>query len=58
MQVSVEETDPTELAKEDYVRPSSYYLSRGFKYWDKLMASKKPLKKAKINMKSIGFSNF
>ena len=53
-----EETDATELAKEDYVRPASYYLSHGFKYWDKLMASKKALKKAKINMKSIGFSKF
>ncbi len=57
-ELSKEETDASELAKEDYVRPASAYLSDGFKYWDKLMAGKKTLKKAKVTMKSIGFSKF
>lgn len=53
-----EVTDPATLADEYYVGRATSYLSSGFEYWNKLLASKKPLKKAKITMKSIGFSKF
>ena len=50
-------TDAAELTNEDYVRPASFYIDKGFEHWNSLIKSKKSLKKAKITMKSIGFKD-
>ena len=49
-------TDHSQLATDAYQRPISVNITRAFQYWDKLMSSKKTLKKAKIKMSTIGFS--
>lgn len=50
-------TDAAELTNEDYIRPASFYIDKGFEHWNSLIKSKKSLKKAKVTMKSIGFKD-
>lgn len=52
------ETDTAVLNTENYLRPVASNLGKAFGYWNKLLASKKTLKKAKITMKTLGFTKF
>ena len=49
-------TDPAELSNPEGMRFPSVTLTWAAEYWNKLLASKSPLKKAKIKMQTIGFS--
>lgn len=51
-------TDPATLSETEFMRFSAANIGDSFISWDKLMAGHKTLKKAKINMKSIGFKNW
>ena len=53
-----EETDQAVLNKVENLRAPAVNLGWAFPYWNKLMASKSTLKKAKITMKTLGFTKF
>jgi hypothetical protein len=55
-ETQTETTDPAVLNQEKYLRPTCVNTTWAFSYWDKLIASKKALKKEKITMKTLGFT--